>query len=73
MKSVSPSVDKTNTLENISTIESRLKLPARWKYRTAVIDQELVLIPTSGVATILKDSIDDVYDKVGPGYSNFKP
>lgn len=73
MKSVSPSVDKTNTLENISTIESRLKLPAGWKYRTAVIDQELVLIPTSGVATILKDSLDDVYDKVGPGYSNFKP
>lgn len=73
MKSVSPSVDKSNTYENISTIASRLKLPDGWKYRTAVLDKELVLIPTSGVATILKDNIDDVYDITGPGYSNFKP
>lgn len=73
MKSVSPSVDKSNTLDNISTIESRLKVPAGWKYRTAVIDQKLILIPTSGVATILKDTLDDVYDKTGKGYSNFKP
>jgi hypothetical protein len=73
MKSVSPSVDKANTYENISTVASRLKLPNGWKYRTAVLDKELVLIPTSGVATILKDNIDDVYDVTGPGYSTFKP
>lgn len=73
MKSVSPSVDKSNTLENISTVASRLKLPDGWKYRTAVLDKELVLIPSSGVATILKDNIDGVYDVTGPGYSNFKP
>lgn len=73
MKSVSPSVDKSNTYENISAIASRLKLPDGWKYRTAVLDKQLVLIPTSGVATILKDNIDDVYDITGPGYSNYKP
>ena len=33
---------------------------------------DLVLIPTSGVAVILKDNLDDVYDVTGPGYSNFK-
>ena len=73
MKSVSPSVDKSNTYEDISTISSRLKLPDGWKYRTAVLDKDLVLIPSSGVATILKDNIDDVYDVTGTGYSNFKP
>lgn len=73
MKSVSPAVDKSNTYENISTIASRLQLPAGWKYRTAVLDQELVLIPERGVATILKDNLGDVYDITGKGYSNFKP
>jgi len=73
MKTVSPSVDPANTLENISTIASRLKLPDGWKYRTAVLEKELVLVPTSGVATIMKDSLGGVYDKTGPGYSNFKP
>jgi hypothetical protein len=73
MKSISPEVDKSNTYENISTIASLLKLPAGWKYRTAVLNQELILIPESGVARILKDNLGDVYDVTGKGYSNFKP
>jgi hypothetical protein len=73
MKSVTPAAVPTNTYENISNIESRLNLPGGWDYRTKVLDQELVLIPESGVARILSDNLRDVYDITGKGYSNFKP
>lgn len=73
MKSVSPSVNSKNTYEDIGNITTRLKLPEGWKFRTKELDKELVLIPESGVARILRDDIDDVYDITGKGYSNFKP
>lgn len=57
----------------MATIASRLKLPAAWKYRTATLDQKLLLIPASGVARILTDNLSNVYDVTGKGYSNFKP
>jgi len=49
------------------------KLPPGWKFRTKVLDQDLVLIPETGVATIMPDEFFNVYDKTGPGYSNYKP
>jgi len=49
------------------------KLPAGWKVRTKVLDQDLILIPATGVATIMPDEFFNVYDKTGPGYSSYKP
>jgi len=49
------------------------KLPAGWKYRTKVLDTDLILVPETGVATIMPDELFNVYDKTGPGYSNYKP
>jgi hypothetical protein len=49
------------------------KLPAGWKVRTRVLDQDLILIPAAGVATIMPDEFFNVYDKTGPGYSSYKP
>lgn len=49
------------------------KLPTGWKYRTKVLDQDLILVPETGVATIMPDEFFNVYDKTGPGYSNYKP
>jgi len=49
------------------------KLPQGWKYRTKVLDQDLVLVPETGIATIMPDEFFNVYDKTGPGYSNYKP
>ncbi|HTQ51307.1 MAG TPA: hypothetical protein VMJ12_11390 [Candidatus Acidoferrales bacterium] len=48
-------------------------LPPGWKFRTKVLDQDLILIPETGVATIMPDEFYNVYDKTGPGYSNYKP
>ena len=49
------------------------KLPPGWKYRTKVLDQDLILVPETGVATIMPDEFFNVYDKTGPGCSNYKP
>ena len=49
------------------------QLPPGWKYRTKVLDADLILIPKTGIATIMADEFFNVYDKTGPGYSNYKP
>jgi hypothetical protein len=49
------------------------KLPAGLKFRTKVLDQDLKLVPETGIATIMPDEMFNVYDKTGPGYSNYKP
>jgi hypothetical protein len=49
------------------------KLPPGWKYRTKVLDQDLKLVPETGVATIMPDEFFNVYDKTGTGYSNYVP
>jgi len=49
------------------------KLPSGWKMRTKVLDQDLVLVPDTGIAQIMPDEFFNVYDKTGPGYSNYKP
>jgi len=49
------------------------QLPPGWKYRTRVLDQNLIMIPQTGIATIMPDEFFNVYDKTGPCYSNYKP
>jgi len=49
------------------------KLPSGWKFRTKVLEQDLILVPETGSATIMPDEFFNVYDKTGPGYSNYKP
>ncbi|MGE0031675.1 MAG: hypothetical protein AB7T20_11195 [Steroidobacteraceae bacterium] len=49
------------------------QLPAGWKFRMKVLDKDLVEVPTTGVAMIMPDEFFNVYDKTGPGMSNYKP
>jgi len=49
------------------------KLPPGWKVRVKTLDQDLIEVPESGVATIMADEFFNVYDKTGPGMSNYKP
>ncbi len=73
MKSVTAALDPENTFENLPTVAHRLNLPTGWTFRITVLDQELILIPEGGVARIVRDNLFDVYDIVGPGYSNYTP
>jgi len=48
-------------------------LPKGWKVRVKTLDQDLNEKPEGGVATIMSDEFFNVYDKTGPGMSNYKP
>jgi hypothetical protein len=49
------------------------KLPPGWKFRVKTLEKDLVEIPEGGVATIMPDEFFNVYDKTGPGMTNYKP
>jgi hypothetical protein len=49
------------------------KLPAGWQFRVKVLDKDLIEVPVTGVATIMPDEFFNMYDKTGPGMTNFKP
>jgi hypothetical protein len=48
-------------------------LPPGWKFRTKTLDRDLNEKPEGGVATIMADEFFNVYDKTGPGMSDYKP
>ncbi|MEQ1718714.1 MAG: hypothetical protein ABL907_22465 [Hyphomicrobium sp.] len=49
------------------------KLPPGWKVRVKTLEEDLIEIPETGVATIMTDEFMNVWDKTGPGMTNFKP
>ena len=48
-------------------------LPKGWKVRVTKLEKDLDEKPEGGVATIMSDEFFNVYDKTGPGMSNYKP
>ena len=73
MKSINLIKDPTQTYEGLQTLGERLNLAPGWKYRTTVLEKDLVLTPHEGKAVITLDDLGNVYDLVGGPYSNFKP
>lgn len=49
------------------------KLPPGWKFRTRKLEKDLIERPEGGVATIMPDEFFNIYDKTGPGMTNYKP
>jgi len=49
------------------------KLPPGWKFRVKTLDKDLIEAPEGGVATIMPDEFFNVYDKTGPGMTEYKP
>ena len=49
------------------------KLPEGWKVRVKTLEEDLIEKPEGGVATIMKDEFFNVYDKTGPGMTNYTP
>ena len=50
-----------------------MALPKGWKVRVTTLEKDLIEKPEGGVATISSDEFFNVYDKTGPGMSNYKP
>lgn len=73
MKSASLIVDPNQKFDDLKDLGSRLKLPPGWKFRTLILDQDLVFMTDNGATNITQDEIGNTYDRVGGVYSNFKP
>jgi hypothetical protein len=41
--------------------------------RVKTLEEDLIEKPEGGVATIMSDEFFNVYDKTGPGMTNYKP
>lgn len=54
--------------------QSRFKqLPPGWAFRVKTLDKDLIETPEGGIATIMPDEFGNIYDKTGPGMTNYKP
>jgi hypothetical protein len=73
MKSASLIVDPNQKFEALKDLGSRLKLPPGWKFRSPVLEQNLVFMTDNGNTQITQDEIGNTYDRVGGPYSNYKP
>lgn len=49
------------------------ELPAGWKFRVVKLTRDLIESPEGGLATSMSDEFYNVYDKTGPGMTNYKP
>lgn len=60
--------------EFVAAGQSQFKqLPPGWKFRVKTLEADLIEIPETGVATIMPDEFFNIYDKTGPGMTNYKP
>lgn len=49
------------------------QLPEGWNIRVLTLEKDLIEKPEGGVAWIMPDEFFNVYDKTGPGMTNYKP
>jgi hypothetical protein len=73
MKSAGLIIDKNLKFDDLKDLGSRLKPPAGWKFRSPVLEQDLVFMTDNGKTMITQDELGNTYDRVGGPYSNFKP
>ena len=73
MKSASLIVDPKQKFEALKDLGSRLKLPAGWKFRSPILEQDLVFMTDNGKTMITQDELGNTYDRTGGPYSNYKP
>jgi hypothetical protein len=73
MKSASLIVDPNQKFEDLKDLGSRLKLPPGWKFRSPILEQDLVFMTKDGATMITQDELGNTYDLMGGPYSNYKP
>lgn len=66
-------IDKSLTYDGLKDLGSKLKPPAGWKYRVAVLDQDLTISTPHGYNWIVQDELQNTYDACKEGACNFKP
>ena len=69
MKSASLIKDPNQKFEDLKGLGSRLKLLPGWKFRSPILEQDLVFLTDKGQAHITQDELGNTYDLVGGVYS----
>ncbi len=73
MKSGSLIKDPNQKFEDLKNLGARLKLPTGWKFRSPILEQDLVFMTDNGHTQITQDELGNTYDRVGGPFSNYKP
>lgn len=63
MQSYSQQIDPTLTIDDLETLESRLKLPDGWKYSTSVLTDDSIL-KANCKAYAINDELGNSYQKI---------
>lgn len=66
-------VDKSLTYDTLKDLGGKLKPPAGWKFRVAVLDRDLTVSTPQGYNWIVQDELQNTYDACKEGACNFKP
>ena len=63
MQTYSQVIDPSLSLEDLLTLDSRLDLPAGWRYQVVMLDRDLVL-SAAGVAHLVQDDLNNSYQRI---------
>jgi len=66
-------VDPSLSYDTLKDLGAKLKPPAGWKFRVAVLDKDLVLSTPQGYNWIVQDELQNTYDACKEGACNVKP
>ena len=77
MQAYSLIVDPNLKYDDLKTLESKLKLPAGWKYRWKVLDRDMEIHAIEGTARIVQDDLEGTYNacfvQAGETACSFQP
>lgn len=62
MQAYSRIVDPSLSYDDLMTLDKKLKLPEGWKYRSAVLEKDLVIGAINGVARVVQDNLQSTYN-----------
>ncbi len=61
MQAYCTGVDSTLDEKSLPDLAERLALPTGWRFRTRVLDEELIVDTSHSVATVLQDELENTY------------
>ncbi len=64
MQAYSQAVDSSLTIDDLPRLGDRIALPDAWTYRVRTLDDDLGLLSTDGVATVIQDGLQNTYQRL---------
>ena len=72
MQTYTTHTDPTLTEADLPTLGKRLKLPKGWSFKAMKLDKDLVIV-TNGLANIVPDNLENMYQGCINNVCNFDP